>query len=138
MSVRLTRFRAVASALAIGFLVACAKGAATTPTPQAEASEGIDPPRMLSRGSFPHLNITGPSPSGRPVARIHIRVMIDPSGRPEMTTLRVSGIGAGENRLAIERWIADANFRPAMRNGQPVRGLFEARMEARVTVRRIE
>lgn len=38
--------------------------------------------------------------------------------------------------MAIERWLENATFRPATRNGQPVTGIYEASFEVRVSVRR--
>lgn len=138
ISTRLTWLPTIAATLAMALSAACAKPSAPTPEPNAEPAEPTEPPRMLSRGSFPELRISGPNPADRPVARIRIQVMIDPQGRPDLNTLRVSGLGASENRLAIERWISSASFRPAMRNGQPVSGLYETRFEVRVSVRRLE
>lgn len=88
--------------------------------------------RLLSAAQY-----LGTEPGDRPIARMHIRVMVDAQGRPDLTTLRVTGLGAAENRTAIEQWINGATFRPAMRNGQPVSGLFETRFEVRVSVRRM-
>jgi hypothetical protein len=113
---------------------ACAKASAPVPTPEAERTE---PPRMLSRGSFPELSISGPNPAGRPSVRMRIQVLVDRLGRPDLKTLKLTGLGAAENRMAIERWIENATFRPAMRNGQPVSGLYETSLEVRVVVRRL-
>jgi hypothetical protein len=99
-------------------------------------AERTEPPRMLTRGVFPELQISGPNPAGRPVVRIGRQVEIDPLGRPDLKTLKLSGIGGPENRMAIERWLESATFRPATRNGQPVRGIFEAGFEVRVHTRR--
>jgi hypothetical protein len=123
----------IVTAAVLGLATACARNSSTSAQP---APEKVEPPRMLTRGSFPELNISGPSPSGRPVARIQIEVVVDPTGRPDPKTLKVSGIGSPENRAAIERWIESATFRPAMRDGQPVRGLYKTSIEVQVRVQR--
>ena len=129
--------RLACAVVAISLLTACASTSASTPESSAEVEDRTEPPRMVSRGSFPQLSISGPNPAERPVARMHIRVMIDSEGRPDLSTLRVTGLGAAENRNAIEQWISGATFRPAMRNGEAVSGLYETRLEVRVSVRRM-
>jgi hypothetical protein len=54
-----------------------------------------------------------------------------------MKTLKVTGVGAAENREAIERWIAQAMFRPAQRGGQPVAGIYRTGLAVRIETRRM-
>jgi hypothetical protein len=61
--------------------------------------------------------------------------MIDSTGRPDMTTFKATGFGAAENRDGLSRWIEQALFQPAYRGSQPVAGLYNTRLEARVVVR---
>jgi hypothetical protein len=124
-----------AAGLAAFLYTGCARASAPTTEPRAEHTE---PPRMLTRGFFPELTLSNlPNPADRPIVRLRIRVMIDPLGRADVRTLKLTGLGAVENRLAIERWLEAVTFRPAMRNGQPVSGLYETRLEVRVSVRRL-
>jgi hypothetical protein len=124
----------VAIAALFGLAPACAGNPSPSSSP---AADKVEPPRMLTRGAFPELNISGPSPSRRPVARIHIEVVVHPTGRPDLKTLKVSGLGSPENRAAIERWIESATFRPAMRNGEALAGLYKTSIEVQVRVQRI-
>ena len=126
------RFAIVVAVTAASLMTGCSKNPDPTPEP---ARERTEPPRMLTRGTFPQLSISGPNPAGRPVVRMRLEVQIDPLGRPDMETLKITGIAGPENRLAIERWLESASFRPAMQNGEPVRGVYELSLEARVTVR---
>jgi hypothetical protein len=54
-----------------------------------------------------------------------------------MKTLKVTGVGAAENREAIERWIGQAMFRPAQRGGQPVAGIYRTGLAVRIETRRM-
>lgn len=103
-------------------------GIATRPGAVAEGSE---PPRILLRGNPPSLRVPVTA-SGRSPVRVTIEVMIDSAGSQDMKTFKLAGYGANENREALTRWIEEAFFRPAYRDGQPVPGLYRTRLEARV------
>jgi hypothetical protein len=62
---------------------------------------------------------------------ISVEVMIDSTGRPDMTTFRVTGPGGNENQTELRRWIEQATFRPAHRGSQPVPSLFRAKFEVK-------
>ena len=103
----------------------------------AQQVEREEPPRMLQRGAPPELRIYSIPASGRAPIRLQIEVVVDSRGQPDMKTLKLTGIGAAENRDAIERWIQQATFRPAQRGGQPVAGTYRTRLEVRVEMRRM-
>ena len=119
--------------------LALSVGCARTSAPESAAvqpAERDEPPRMLQRGAPPELRIYGIPASGRAPIRLQIEVLIDSRGEPDMSTLKVTGVGAGENRGAIEQWIAQAIFRPAQR-AQPVAGTYRTRLEVRIETRRM-
>jgi hypothetical protein len=68
---------------------------------------------------------------------MRLQVMVDSLGRADTRTLKLIGEGGTQNRLAMERWLESVVFRPAMRNGQAVRGLFEMTLSVRIEVRRL-
>ena len=117
------------------FAFGCARSNATVPAAQPAQRE--EPPRLLQRGAPPELRIYSIPASGRAPIRLRIEVLIDRHGQPDMKTLKVTGPGAAENRVAIERWIEQALFRPARRGGQPVEGTYRTSLEVRIEVRRI-
>jgi hypothetical protein len=92
---------------------------------------------MMQRGAPPELRIYSIPASGRAPIRLQIEVLIDSRGQPDMKTLKVTGMGAAENRAAIERWIEQAIFRPAQRGGQPVAGTYRAGLAVRIETRRM-
>jgi len=112
-------------------IAGCAGG---TSSSAGSAPERGDPPQMLSRGTPPELRVPNNS-SGRSPVRVTIEVLIDSTGRADMTTFKVTGFGASENKDALTRWIEQAIFRPAHLGNQPVPGLYRTRLEARVVAR---
>lgn len=108
-------------------IVACASGASSNGGP---APERVTSPEMLSPGAMPRL--TAPrTTSGRSPVDVTIDVMIDSSGRPDMTTFRATGPGANENQTVLRSWIEQATFRPAHRGDQPVPGLFRMKLDVK-------
>ena len=89
---------------------------------------------MLSRGPIPDLRVPETA-SGRSPVRVIIEVLIDSTGHPDMTTFKLTGFGAAENKDALTHWIEQAIFQPAHRDGQPVPGLYHTKLEARVVRR---
>jgi hypothetical protein len=113
-------------------VMACVK----TPAPASTPSERTEPPRILTRGAFPELSVLAENATSGPPPRLRIQVMVDTLGRADLKTLNLTGIGSGgENRAAIERWLDALLFRPAMRDGQPVNGVFETTLEVRIQQR---
>ena len=126
---------AVVILLALGS-VGCARAHAPE-SAAAQPAERDEPPRMLQGGRPPELTISNIPASGRAPIRLQIEVHIDSRGYPDMKTLKVTGLGAAENRAAIERWIEQAMFRPAHRGGQPVAGVYRTGLAVRIETRRM-
>lgn len=116
--------------------VGCARANAPE-SAAAQPAQRDEPPRMLQRGAPPELRIYNIPASGRAPIRLQIEVVIDSRGQPDMKTLKVTGMGAAENREAIERWIEQAIFRPAQRAGQPVAGTYRTGLAVRIETRRM-
>jgi hypothetical protein len=123
--IRRTTFLAIVLAA-----TACASGGA-----RRSGGPKSEPPEMLSR-RFPEIRIA-PVPGARAAAHITVEVQLDSLGRPDMNTLRTTGEGSAENRDAIVRWIAGAQFRPAREGEHAVPGVFRTTLEPRVEVRRV-
>jgi hypothetical protein len=121
----------VVVALAFMLCAACASSGGG----KASSAHRIESPEMVSRDYY---DLTAASP-GRPPTEMKVsyEVMIDETGRPDMSTLKVTGIGSSENRDGIYRWLEHASYKPARDNGQPVAGLLRGRIEARIEVRRM-
>jgi hypothetical protein len=111
---------------------ACASGGGSS-----AAESDLTVPRMMSRAAPPQLRIPPSLPSGRPSMRVDIEVLIDENGQPDMSTFKLTGFGAEENREALRNWIEQANYRPAYRGGEAIPGLYRTHLEVRVERRRI-
>lgn len=111
-------------------LLACASGGK-----HAESAQSVTPPSMVSTAR-PELRLPRAGQNGL-AADIQIQVGVDATGRPDMSTLRVTGLGAAENQAVIEAWIVEARFRPAQQSGQPVPGVYRTRLQIRSQVRRV-
>jgi type IV pilus biogenesis protein CpaD/CtpE len=109
-------------------IAACASGTSSEP---GVAPKGIDPPKMLVRAGAPDLRVPLTA-SGRSPVRITIEVLIDTTGRADMTTLKIAGYGAAENHDALAHWIEGSIFQPAHQGDQPVPGVYRTKLEARV------
>jgi hypothetical protein len=112
-------------------IAACAGGTAPG---AASAPKGVAPPQMMVRAGAPalHVPITA---SGRSPVRVTIEVLIDTTGRADMTTLKITGYGAAENHDALAHWIEESIFQPAHQGDQPVPGFYRTKLEARVVRR---
>ena len=101
-------------------------------------SAGDEPdvrPRMISRLTPPMLRISSIPASGRaPIRVLRFEVLIDTEGQPDMSTFRVTGMGAAENRDALASWIQQSMFTPATRGGIAVPGVYRGSLEVRVRV----
>ena len=110
-------------------LTACATTPASTPT----SSGDTEPPELLTRGVVPELTITREGAPSGPLPRLRIQVVVDTLGYADVKTLKLTGVGSGaQNRAAIERWLESVTFRPAMREGRPVSGVFEWTLAVRI------
>jgi hypothetical protein len=60
----------------------------------------------------------------------NITVDVDASGKALLNTLTLSGSAGEFNRKTITDWLRRTTFRPAKRNGVPIRGTFRMTAEA--------
>jgi hypothetical protein len=122
-----------AAILALTVAASCASSGAGTGAPAGELK--VRPPRMISRLRPPQLRVTSIPVSGRAAIRVRFEVLIDTDGRPVMTTFKVSGTGAAENRETLAQWIESSTFAPATQGGIPVEGVYQGRLEMRTSRR---
>jgi hypothetical protein len=115
---------------ALVMLVLACSGNKRAPTPHVQAPE-------LVRNTRPELRT--PTGQRQGVALdIRLEVMIDPAGKPVMSTFRLTGLGAADNEQAVKEWLAAATFRPGTQGGTPITSLYRNawRAEVRTTIRR--
>ena len=108
---------------AILLLSACAVRPGINPKLE---QEELTPPRPISGGGPALVGATPQAP-----VSVEILVQIDTVGRPDLSTLQVTGQGANMNRQVITEWLRTARFEPARLNGYLVRGWFKVAAEAK-------
>ena len=111
----------------------CASSGGSSGAPEPPRDEA---PQMVSRGVPPALRVPVTA-SGRASVRVTIEVLIDETGLPDMSTFKVTGIGAEDNRDALAHWIEQASFRPARHGYDAVPGIYHTSLAPRVEVRRV-
>ena len=107
--------------------LACASAGGRT----ARTPNSIAPPVMVSRDAY---DLMAAYAGGRPPTEMKVtyEVMIDETGRPDMSTFKVFGLGSSENREGIYRWLEHASYKPGRRNRAPVTARLEGTLELRV------
>jgi len=113
-------------ALVVLPLASCASAGGTSATTATRA------PVMLA-GPRPDFKLPSRPQEGR-LLDMQIEVAIDATGRPDVSTLRVTGLGSGDNKDAVVTWITLAKFKPALQGGQPVAGVYRTRLEVRAKI----
>ena len=114
MSLRLRTF-AIVSLAAIGLACASSGGG---------SKPNVRPPELVTR-TRPDLVATRVTPNApRPTTLVEIEVQVRPDGTADVSTLKVTGVGASENRNAVTTWVQGLRFKPATQDGIPVAGTY--------------
>ena len=87
-------------------------------------------PKLASPAAMPAMRFPEGTASGSTI-RLDVEVVVDPSGRPVMSTFKANGPSAAENRDALYEWISKSTFRPGFHNGQPVSGVYHSQLQLR-------
>ena len=104
------------------------------------ATPRVEPPQLTVR-SRPELRTPPGPPRQGVVLDIRLEVLVAPTGEPDLTTLRLTGLGAAENKDIVEEWLRNARFRPATQGGIPVAATYHDGWKAEtraVRVRQLE
>ena len=110
------RIRTLGTAVALLTSLACASSGSKS----AKASN----PELLTR-TRPELVATRVVPNApRPTTIVDIEVKVNPDGTADMNTLKITGVGASDNRSAVTTWVQSLRFRPAMQDGVAVVGTY--------------
>ena len=73
-----------------------------------------------------------PTTAGGVSLTADIEVVIESNGVPDMSTFKATGSAAIGNRDALYEWVENSTFKPALRDGQPVSGVYRTSMRFRV------
>ena len=110
------RMFAVVAVAAIG--LACASSGGSKPNAR------VRDPELLTR-TRPELVAYRVTPNApRPTTLVDLEVQIRPDGTADVSTLKITGVGASDNRSSLTTWVQGLRFRPATRDGIPVVGTY--------------
>jgi len=70
------------------------------------------------------------APFADTIYAVNVTVEVEANGKADLNTLELSGSAGEYNRKAITEWLRKTTFRPAKRNGVPVRATFRMSAEA--------
>ena len=119
------RLRTLSAVVVAGVVLACASSGGGK-----KGGVRVQPPELLSR-SRPDLVPVRVTPNApRPTTVVELEVKVNPDGMPDMSTLKITGQGASENRAAVTTWVQGLRFRPATQDGVPVVGTYKQSFSA--------
>jgi len=118
------RFRHLALLVVLGVAAACASASHNGANDAAK----ITPPERLRAGPMPEI---------REEVDLRFEVLIDADGQPDIRTLKLTGKGSGSGHAAMEDWIRNSTFKPAMQDGHPVAAVYHGALKSRIEVRRM-
>jgi hypothetical protein len=70
------------------------------------------------------------APFADTIYAVNVSVDVEANGKALLNTLELSGSAGEYNRKAITEWLQKTTFRPAKRNGVPIRATFRMSAEA--------
>ena len=106
--------------IAVSLAVASLACASSSGKPNANATN----PELLTR-TRPELVARSVTPNApRPTTVVDIEVKVNPDGTPDMSSLKITGVGASDNRSAVTTWVQSRRFRPATQDGVAVAGTY--------------
>lgn len=70
------------------------------------------------------------APFADTIYAVNVTVDVEANGKADLNTLSLSGSAGEYNRKAITEWLRKTTFRPAKRNGVPMRATFNMSAEA--------
>lgn len=70
------------------------------------------------------------APFADTIYAVNLAVDVEANGKADLNTLDLSGSAGEYNRKAITAWLKKTSFRPAKRNGVPIRATFRMSAEA--------
>lgn len=113
--------------LAAALIVLPAAAFAQVPSSSARSAlpDRVSPPIPLG-----NAKLVLAAPFADTIYAVNVSVDVEANGKADLNTLELSGSAGEYNRKAITEWLRKTTFRPAKRNGVPVRATFRMSGEA--------
>jgi hypothetical protein len=88
------------------------------------------PDRMSPPIPLGNTNLVLAAPFADTIYAVNVTVEVEANGKADLNTLSLSGSAGEYNRKVITDWLRKTTFRPAKRNGVPMRATFRMSAEA--------
>ena len=125
MTLSLRSFRPIALAASLAFLPAAAFAQVPSSSVRTALPDRVSPPIPLG-----NTKLVLAAPFADTIYAVNVAVEVEANGKADVNTLTLSGSAGEYNRKAIIEWLKKTTFRPAKRNGVPVRAEFRMSAEA--------
>jgi len=104
-------------------------GLATAQVPSSSARPAL-PDRVSPPIPLGNTKLVLAAPFADTIYAVNVTVDVAANGKADLSTLELSGSAGEYNRKAITEWLTKTSFRPAKRNGVPIRATFKMSAEA--------
>ena len=118
-------FRHVALAAALVLLPSVAFAQIPSSSARPALPDRLSPPIPLG-----NTQLVLAAPFADTIYAVNVTVEVEANGKADLNTLSLSGSAGEYNRTAITEWLRKTTFRPAKRNGVPIRATFRMSAEA--------
>lgn len=88
------------------------------------------PDRMSPPIPLGNTNLVLAAPFADTIYAVNVTVEVEANGKADLNTLSLNGSAGEYNRKVITDWLRKTTFRPAKRNGVPMRATFRMSAEA--------
>ena len=123
-----TAFRSIRHALLATSLLML-PAVASAQIPQASVRPAL-PDRVSPPIPQGNAKLVLAAPFADTIYAVNVTVDVEANGKADLSTLELSGSAGEFNRKAVTEWLKKTTFRPAKRNGIPVRATFRMSAEA--------
>lgn len=123
-----TFFRSIRTITLAAGLVAL-PGVATAQVPSSSVRPAL-PDRVSPPIPLGNAKLVLAAPFADTIYAVNVTVDVEANGKADLNSLSLSGSAGEYNRKAIAEWLRKTTFRPARRNGVPMRATFRMSAEA--------
>jgi len=124
----ITVFRSIRH-IALATSLVVLPGAALAQVPSSSARPAL-PDRVSPPIPLGNTQLVLAAPFADTIYAVNVSVEVEANGKADLNTLDLSGSAGDYNRKAITEWLKKTTFRPAKRNGVPIRSTFRMSAEA--------
>ena len=125
MTTAFRSFRRVALAASLVVLPGVAFAQVPSSSVRPAVPDRVSPPIPLG-----NTQLVLAAPFADTIYAVNVTVDVEANGKADLASLELSGSAGEYNRKAMTEWLKKTTFRPAKRNGVPIRATFRMSAEA--------